>query len=215
MDDKVLRQDVVSELDFDPSIDAASIGVAVEGGVVTLTGHVGSYAEKISAERAAQRVKGVRAIAQEIIVRYPEDKKTADDQIAERAVSIMNWDARIPAEDVMVKVQQGWVTLSGSVNWHFQREAAESSVRRLSGVVGVTNEIRVKPEARPDDVRKKIVDALERNAELEADSIRVFVQGDKVTLEGNVKGWYERDVAERAAWSVPGVAAVEDRLTLG
>ena len=215
MDDKALRQNVVSELDFDPSFDAASIGVAVEAGVVTLTGHVGSYAEKISAERAARRVKGVRAIAQEIVVRYPDDKKTADDQIAERAVSIMNWDARIPAEDLMVKVQQGWVTLSGEVRWHFQREAAESSVRRLSGVVGVTNEIRVKPSARPEDVRKKIVDALERNAELEADLISVFVHGDKVTLEGKVKARYERDIAERAAWSVPGVAAVEDHLILG
>jgi osmotically-inducible protein OsmY len=214
MDDKALRQNVVSELDFDPSIDAETIGVAVEGGVVTLTGHVGSYAEKIAAERAAQRVKGVRAIAQEIVVRYPEDKKTADDQIAERAVSIMSWDARIPAENVMVKVQQGWVTLSGEVNWHFQREAAESSVRRLSGVVGVTNEIRVTPSARPEDVRSRIIDALERNAELEADSINVLVHGDKVTLEGKVKAWYEREVAERAAWSVPGVAAVEDHLTL-
>ncbi|HYA72480.1 MAG TPA: BON domain-containing protein [Roseiarcus sp.] len=214
MDDKALRQNVVSELDFDPSIDAETIGVAVEGGVVTLTGHVGSYAEKIAAERAAQRVKGVRAIAQEIVVRYPEDKKTADDQIAERAVSIMSWDARIPAENVMVKVQQGWVTLSGEVSWHFQREAAESSVRRLSGVVGVTNEIRVTPSARPEDVRSRIIDALERNAELEADSINVLVHGDKVTLEGKVKAWYEREVAERAAWSVPGVAAVEDHLTL-
>lgn len=214
MDDKALRQNVVSELDFDPSIDAETIGVAVEGGVVTLTGHVGSYAEKIAAERAAQRVKGVRAIAQEIVVRYPDDKKTADDQIAERAVSIMTWDARIPAENVMVKVQQGWVTLSGEVSWHFQREAAESSVRRLSGVVGVTNEIRVTPSAQPEDVRSRIVDALARNAELEADSINVVVHGDKVTLEGKVKAWYEREVAERAAWSVPGVAAVEDHLTL-
>jgi osmotically-inducible protein OsmY len=215
MDDKALRQDVISELDFDPSFDAETIGVAVEGGVVTLTGHVSSYAEKIAAERATQRVKGVRAIAQEIVVRYPEDKKTADDQIAERAVSIMTWDARIPAEDVMVKVQQGWVTLSGEVHWHFQREAAESSVRRLSGVVGVTNEIRVRPNTRPEDVRSRIVDALERNAELEADSINVLVQGDKVTLEGKVKAWYEREVAERAAWSVPGVAVVEDHLILG
>jgi osmotically-inducible protein OsmY len=209
MDDKALRQNVVSELDFDPSFDAETIGVAVEGGVVTLTGHVGSYAEKIAAERAAQRVKGVRAIAQEIVVRYPEDKKTADDQIAERAVSIMTWDARIPAEDVMVKVQQGWVTLSGEVHWHFQREAAESSVRRLSGVVGVTNEIHVRPNARPEDVRAKIIDALE------ADSISVLVHGDKVTLEGKVKAWYEREVAERAAWSVPGVSAVDDHLILG
>ncbi len=215
MDDKALRQDVVSELDFDPSLDAASIGVAVEGGVVTLSGHVGSYAEKIADERAAQRVKGVRAIAQEIVVRYAEDKKTADDQIAERALSIMNWDARIPAEDVMVKVQRGWVTLSGAVAWHFQREAAESAVRRLSGVVGVTNEIRVTPQARPEDVRKRIVEALERNAGVEADAIGVVVDGDKVTLEGKVKARYERDVAERAAWSVPGVAAVEDHLVLG
>lgn len=215
MDDKTLRQNVVSELDFDPSLDAAAIGVAVEGGVVTLTGHVRSYAEKISAERAAQRVKGVRAIAQEIVVRYPEDKKTADDQIAERAVSILNWDARIPAEDLMVKVQKGWVTLSGAAQWRFQREAAEAAVRRLSGVVGVTNEIRVLPKARPEDVRKKIVEALERNAEIDSDTISVAVHGDKVTLEGTVKAWYEREVAERAAWSVPGVVAVEDRLTLG
>jgi osmotically-inducible protein OsmY len=215
MSDMNLRQDIVDELDFDPSIDSANIGVAVTHGVVTLSGHVNSYAEKIAAEKAAQRVKGVRAIAQEIVVRYASDKKTADDQIAERALSSIAWDARIPANDIKVKVAQGWVTLTGNVHWYYQCAAAESAVRRLSGVVGVTNLIEVKPKTQPQDVRAKIIEALKRNAEVEADSIRVIVHDDKVTLEGKVKAWYERGVAERAAWSVPGVAAVEDHLSLG
>ena len=215
MSDMTLRQDVIDELDFDPSIDSANIGVAVGNGVVTLSGHVGSYSEKIAAEKAAQRVKGVRGIAQEIVVRYPSDKKTADDQIAERALASIAWDARIPSDNIKVKVAQGWVTLTGHANWYYQTAAAESAVRRLSGVVGVTNLIEVRPEARPQDVRAKILDALKRNAELEAGSIRVVVHDHKVTLEGKVKAWYERGVAERAAWSVPGVALVEDHLSLG
>ena len=138
MTGKLLRQYVIDELDFDPSFDSANVGVAVENGVVTLTGHVGSYAEKIAAEKAAQRVKGVHAVAQEIEVRYPEQKKTADDQIAERAVAIIGWDAMVPVDAVMVKVQKGWVTLTGNVEWQYQRTAAESAIRRLSGVIGVT-----------------------------------------------------------------------------
>jgi osmotically-inducible protein OsmY len=215
MSDMSLRQDVIDELDFDPSIDSANIGVAVSNGVVTLTGHVDSYSEKIAAEKAVQRVKGVRAVAQEIVVRHASDKKTADDQIAERALSIIAWNARIPGDAVKVKVAQGWVTLSGNVHWYYQSAAAEAAVRHLSGVVGVTNLIEVKPLAQPQDVRAKILEALKRNAEVEADSIRVLVQGDRVTLEGKVKAWYERGVAERAAWSAPGVAAVEDNLVLG
>ena len=210
-----LRQDIIDELDFDPSIDSANIGVAVSHGVATLTGHVSSYSEKLAAEKAAQRVKGVRAIAQEIVVRYANDKKTADDQIAERALSSIAWDARIPADGIKVKVAQGWVTLTGHAPWHYQSSAAEAAVRRLSGVVGVTNLIEVKPKTQPQDVRAKILEALKRNAEVEADSIRVVVHDDKVTLEGKVKAWYERGVAERAAWSVPGVASVEDHLSLG
>jgi len=214
MSDMTLRQDVIDELDFDPSINSANIGVAVSNGVVTLSGHVASYSEKIASEKAAQRVKGVRGIAQEIAVRYPSDKKTADDQIAERALASISWDARIASDNIKVKVAQGWVTLTGYANWYYQTAAAESAVRRLSGVVGVTNLIEVRPKAQPQDVRAKILDALKRNAELEADAIRVVVHDHKVTLEGKVKAWYERGVAERAAWSVPGVALVEDHLSL-
>lgn len=214
MADKYLRQLVIDELDFEPSVDAANIGVAVERGVVTLTGHVGSYAEKMAAERAVQRVKGVHGIAEEIQVRYPSDEKTADDQIAERAINIISWDAQIPKDAVMVKVQKGWVTLTGSLPWNYQKVAAQSAIRKLSGVVGVSNMIAVKPRVQTADVKKSIMDALERNADVEAGAIRVNVQGDKVTLEGKVKAWSERNLVEHAAWSVPGVRAVEDRLTL-
>jgi osmotically-inducible protein OsmY len=214
MDDKVLRQIVIDELDFEPSIDAANIGVAVENGVVTLTGHVGSYAEKHAAERAVQRVRGVRAIAEEIAVRCPSDKKTADDQIAGRAVRILDWYAQIPKGALRVKVRNGWITLAGNVSWQYQRAAAESAVRRLSGVTGVTNLIEIMPQVQVADVKEKIFDALRRNAELEANAIRITVVDDKVILEGKVSLWYEREIAKRAAWSAPGVRVVEDRLTL-
>jgi osmotically-inducible protein OsmY len=215
MDDKTLRQFITDELAFEPSIDAANIGVAVEKGVVTLTGHVSSYAEKIAAERAVQRVKGVKAIAQEIEVRYPDQAKRSDDEIAQRALNILKWTVHVPAESLQVKVEKGWITLTGAVPWQYQRLAAESAVRKLSGVVGVTNLIEIKPQVEPSDVRQKIMDSLKRNAELEADSIRVVVENDKVILEGKVKAWYERELAERAAWSAPGVKSVIDRLTLG
>ena len=198
-----------------PSFDAADIGVAVENGVVTLTGHVRSYAEKLAVERAAQRVRGVHGIAEEIEIRYPADKKTADDQIAQRAISSINWNAQIPEDAVLVKVEKGWVTLTGTVDWHYQRFAAESAVRRLSGVMGVSSNIEVKPQVRPADVKDKILNALKRNAELEADAIRVNVDNDTVTLEGKVKAWSERGIAEHAAWSAPGVRKVEDRLVVG
>jgi len=215
MPDIDLRQSVLEELDFDPSFDAANIGVAVENGVVTLTGHVRSYAAKLAVERAVQRVKGVHGIAEEIEIRYPADKRTADDQIAERALSSIKWNAQVPGDAVLVKVEKGWVTLSGTVDWQFQRIAAESAVRRLSGVAGISNMIAIKPQVRPTDVKSKILDALKRNAQLEADAIRVSVDNDTVTLEGNVKAWYERGIAERAAWSAPGVSKVEDRISVG
>jgi len=214
MTDKYLRQLVLDELDFEPSVDAANIGVAVEKGIVTLTGHVHSYAEKMAAERAVQRVKGVRGIAEEIQVRYPEEKRTADDQIAQRALSIMSWDAQLPSGAVKVKVEKGWVTLTGAVEWFYQKNAAAAAVRKLSGVVGVSNQIEVKPRIQTADVKQKILAALERNADVEANAVRIAVEGDTVKLEGKVKAWYERDLVERAAWSVPGVRSVEDHLTL-
>jgi len=214
MDDLELRQLVIDELDFEPSINAANIGVSVEKGVVTLTGHVASYVEKIAAERAAERVKGVKAIAQEIEVRYPDHQKRSDDEIAQRAVNILHWSVQVPEGSIHVKVEKGWVTLGGAVEWQYQRLAAESSVRKLSGISGVSNLIEIRPRVAAADVHRKIMDSLERNAEIEANSIRVIVDNDKVTLEGKVKAWYERGLAERAAWSAPGVKVVEDRLTL-
>jgi osmotically-inducible protein OsmY len=216
MDDKALRQDIIDELDFDPAVHSAnSIGVAVERGVVTLTGHVSSYAEKVAVERAVRRVAGVRALAEEIEICYPSERRTSDDQIAERARNVMSWDARVPADAIGVRVEKGWVTLEGSVPWHFQKRACESAVRKLSGVVGVSNLIKVEPRVEAEDIKGKIIAALKRNAEVEADQISITVKGDTVTIDGKVKAWYERDLVERAAWSAPGVASVIDRLTIG
>ncbi len=216
MNDKQLRRDVIAELDFEPSIDAADIGVAVEDGVVTLSGHVPNYAQKLAAERAAWRVKGVKAIAQEIQVRLASDKKCNDDEIAKRALDILAWNASVPREALHVKVQNGWVTLTGNVNWNYQRDAAEAAIRKLSGVVGVANSIDLVPAVQSADIKQRIVDALKRHAEVEADRILISVQaGGKVSLEGDVHNWDERRAVERAAWSAPGVRIVEDHLRIG
>jgi osmotically-inducible protein OsmY len=215
MDDKQLRQNVLEELDFEPSVDAAHIGVAVDDGVVTLTGHASSYAEKLAAERAVRQVKGVRAIAQEIEVRYPSDKKTADDEIAKRALSVLEWHAMIPQNAVEVTIQKGWVTLAGEVNWQYQRKSAEDAIRKLSGVIGVINNISLKPTVSVMDIKRKIEGALARYAHIEAEAIRVNVRdGNKVTIEGKVDSWDEREAVEDAAWSVAGVQSVDDRLTI-
>lgn len=216
MRDTSLQQDVIDELDFEPSVNAAHIGVVVDDGVVTLSGHVASYAEKMAAERAARRVKGVRAIAQEIEVRYPYDKKTADDEIATRALNILRWNTVVPPDSIQIRVQDGWVTLTGEVDWQFQRVAAESQIRRLSGVAGVMNSITIKPQAQTTDIKKKIEEALKRSAEVEARNIRVSKIGDaRVALEGTVHNWQEREAVTNAAWSAEGVLSVEDRLTIG
>lgn len=212
MDDWKLRKDVMDELDFEPSIDSAAIGVAAKNGVVTLSGHVPNYAQKIAAERAARRVKGVKAVALEIEVRYPDQAKTADDEIAKRALDILRWDALVPPGAIQVVVDKGWVTLTGAVDWQYQKRAAEEDIRRLSGVVGVANSIVIKPAVQVADVKKKIEEALKRHAEIESERIKVTVQGGKVRLDGKVDNWDEREAAENAAWSAPGVTAVEDHL---
>ena len=215
MDDKQLRQNIIDELEFEPSVDAQDIGVAVSNGVVTLSGHVSSYAQKIAVQQAVQRVKGVQAIAQEIEVRYPGEKKTADDEIAKRALNILKWDAVIPEDAVKVTVQKGWVLLTGEVDWQFQKKAAEDAIRKLSGVTGVSNSITIKPRVSASDIKKKIENALARNAHVEARAIRVNVSdGNKVRLEGSVDSWDDRYVVENAAWSVPGVQSVDDRLAI-
>lgn len=216
MNDRELRQDVIDELEFEPSIDAADIGVAAENGVITLTGHVSSYAQKMATERAVWRVKGVKAIAQEIKVRIPGDKKRDDDEIAQRAVSILAWNSLIPRDSIHVRVQNGFVTLSGQVDWNFQRRAAEADIRKLAGVAGVINEITLKPSIEPVDIKQRITDALKRHAEVEARDIRIEVRdGDTVSLEGEVDNWDERQAVVNAAWSAPGVRSVDDRLRIG
>ncbi len=216
MNDKQLRSNVIDELDFEPSVDASNIGVAAENGVITLTGHVPTYWQKSAAERAVWRVKGVKAIAEEIEVRYESDKKRADDQIAQRALDMLAWDASVPDGAIRVKVQDGWIHLEGEVDWQFQRQAAEADVRKLSGVMGVMNAITLKQTVQTPDVRKRIEDALKRHAEVEATNISINVLGNGlVKLEGKVDSWDERRAVERAVWSAAGVRAVDDRIGIG
>jgi osmotically-inducible protein OsmY len=212
--DHQLQQDVLDELEFEPRVNAAHIGVAAKGGVVTLTGFVTSYTGKFAAEAAVRRVKGVKAIAEEIEVRLPTDKKHADDEIAERAVSILHWDELVPDDRLAIKVENGMVTLTGTVDWQHQKSEAEYDVRKLSGVVAVINQLQVKSPAAASEVKDQIERALRRNAQLEASGIRIETSGGSVTLKGTVHDWFERDLIERAAWSVPGVTEVHDRLTV-
>jgi osmotically-inducible protein OsmY len=213
--DKVLRERVEAELDWLPGIDAADIGVAVQSGVVTLTGHVSAYAQKVAVEQAVKRIKGVRGIAEEVEIRPYGNIGQKDDEVAGRVVQLLSWDSSVPHDAIKVEVANGIVTLNGEVDWQYQRIAAEKGVRALSGVRGLNNRITVKPHVQPKDVKRRIEAALERQAELDAEQIHVFVDGAKVRLEGKVRAWHERDTAERAAWAAPGVQAVEDHVTIG
>jgi osmotically-inducible protein OsmY len=214
MNDKILRQSIIDELDFEPSIDAANIGVAVDNGIVTLTGHVGSYTERVAAEKAARKVRGVRGVVEEIKVRFAGEAPPRDEDLAKRAVQMLDWSVTVPPNAVQVKVQDGWVTLTGEVAWQYQKEEAQAALKRLSGIAGIINQIEVRPQASATDVRSKIEAALKRNAEVEADAIKVTVKDAKVTLEGKVQAWHERNLVESAAWSAPGVRSVVDHLTL-
>ncbi|WP_336489550.1 BON domain-containing protein [Methylobacterium nigriterrae] len=213
MDDITVRQQVLDELEYAPMIDAAQIGVTVENGIVTLTGHVRSYAEKGIAERVTLRVRGVRAVAEQIEVRYPDNPRIGDEALADRCARVLEWDVRIPENSVSLKVERGCVTLQGCVPYYHQKAAVDKALRRLAGVTDIVNLIAVKPSVRPSEVKSRILAALMRSAR-DPDTIRVQVDGDRVTLDGCVDVWRERELAERAAWSAPGVRAVEDRLTL-
>jgi osmotically-inducible protein OsmY len=215
MNDKELRQNIIDELDFEPSIDSANIGVAVENGVATLSGHVPDYAQKLAAERATWRVKGVKAIAQEIQVRFPEELQCSDDEIAQRALSSLEWNVVVPRDSVQVRVQNGWVTLTGELDWNYQRDAAVSAVRKLAGVAGVVNEIVLKPGVQAADVELRIRNALKRHAEVESSQIKVTIRdAGTVNLEGAVDNWDERQAVVHAAWSAPGVRQVSDHLRI-
>lgn len=213
MDDKTLRQRVIDELDWDPSVRSANIGVTARDGVVTLSGHVPTYAEKIAAASVARRVRGVKAVAQEMEV-FSEFTDDSDENIAHRAVNVLKWDVTVPSDRVTVQVSSGYVTLSGEVEWDYQRRAAEWDVRRLSGVIGVTNSITLKPHADAGDIKSRIEAALERNADVEAKGVKVSVHDGRVVLDGRVRAWYERSLVEKAAWAAPGVRSVEDNVTI-
>ena len=215
MQDLTLRENVLEELEYEPGVDAALIGVAVEKGAVTLTGHVMNYPEKLFALDAVRRVKGVRAIADNIEVRQRSALKTPDDQIAKRAADILAWDSVVPKDAISIVVRNGWVTLAGKVNWQYQKKAAETDVRKLTGVRGVDNNIQIVAPVNTGDIKQSIENALKRHAEIEAKAIRVSVKDNTVVLEGQVGTLDERSAVENAAWSAAGVQFIDDRLKVG
>lgn len=210
--DLQIKLDVSDELAWDPAVDAATVGVEVNHGVATLSGHLRTYVEKLAAERAAERVAGVKAVVVELDVRVPGAHD--DEAIAEAARAALQWHAGLPASGIKVRVEKGWVSLAGEVEWAYQRELAERSVEHLRGLAGVINQISIKPRIAPPDVAKRIDAALRRHAEREAAHIRVEVLGSVVTLEGKVDSPQEREAALGAAWSAPGVTKVVDHLAL-
>ena len=215
MNDTDIRRNVELELNWEPSVkDATTIGVAVKGGVATLSGHTDSYMEKWAAERAAERVSGVTAVVSELDVHLPSDYTRTDEDIAAAAVNALRWNLSVPQNRVTVEVSRGRITLEGDVDWQYQRDSAEGAVRYLAGVKGVSNLIAIKTAASRAVVREDIEAALKRNAQLEARRIGVHVDGHNVTLTGTVKSYAERSEAERAAWSAPGVYGVTDRIVV-
>jgi len=213
--DAQLQRDVIDELHWDPAVDSAEIGVAARDGVVTLAGQVDTFAKKYAAVRAAERVAGVRAIAEDLKVVIPTIYHRTDIDLAHAAANALKWDVQVPEERMTARVEAGWVWLEGEVTWQFQSKAAEQAVRNLVGVKGVTNLLKIKSVASGPDVKQRIENALKRQAELDAKHIEVDTRDGHVILKGKVRSWAEREDAERAAWAAPGVTQVQDELGVG
>jgi len=213
--DADLKRDVTAELAWDPAVKATAIGVAVKDGVVTLTGHLDTYAEKYAASRTVKRVAGVKAIALELDVKLAPNHKRSDTDIAESAEVALKWNTLVPVDAIKLTVDHGWVTLQGAVEWDYQRRSVEKAIRPLMGVVGISNEITLRNQPKAADLSRKIEAALMRQAMREAEHIRVDVDGATVKLTGKVHSWQERDAAQGVAWSAPGVLAVVNDLRVG
>lgn len=213
--DRQLEADVIDQLLWEPSIDSSQIGVTAQDGVVTLLGNVPRYVDKMEAERVAKGVAGVRGVANDIEIHLPGVSNRSDTDIARAAVTALEWNALVPRDKVKVTVRDGWLFLEGQVDWQYQRTAAGEMVRSLIGVKGVTNQISLTPRVQPSDVRTKIEAAFRRSAEITAGHVKVEVHDGTVVLHGKVPSWTERNGAEHASWSAPGVRKVDNRLTVG
>jgi osmotically-inducible protein OsmY len=210
--DAQIQKDVMDELKWDPSVTHEHIGVAVNDGIVTLSGHVPTYFEKSAAQKATHRVEGVKAVAEQIEVRYPGSYVRDDEEIAKAILGALKWSVQVPEERIQVRVSKGWVTLGGEVEWEYQKEAAENAIKPLVGVLGISNYVSIRPQVQVTDVKSKIEQALKRAAERETNRIKVAVEGQKVTLTGKVRSYAELVDARGAAWSAPGVTEVVDHL---
>lgn len=212
--DKQLQDDVIAELNWESSVNASKIGVEVNQGVVTLAGHVDSYSDKWNAESAAQRVLGVKSLVVEIDVNLLGVGKHPDEDIAQSAKNIIQWTSYLADDAVKIMVEKGWITLSGEVDWDYQRVAAENALRHLKGVTGLSNQIGIKPKVSLNAVRSDIDAALKRQAIKDASKISVEIHGSEVVLGGTVQSWLEKNIARNSAWNTPGVFTVVDNIKL-
>jgi len=212
--DEQIKDDILAEIDFDPKVESTDIGVTVKDGAVTLHGTVHSYFEEQAVVKAAKRVKGVHAVVEEIKTKYFSDTKVNDEDIAKHIAHLCEWNSTLRKYDIKAEVKNGRVTLTGEVDWHYQRNDIQDHVSAVRGVVAMINQISIRPHASSADVKRKISAALHRSATLEASKIKVDIIDGKVTLKGHIKAWYERKLAEDAAWSAPGVTEVVDKLQI-